>query len=67
MEFIISYIFTIFLVFAILRFIDTDEDFDLHIMYSIFWPIVVASTIIVGPFYLIDTLVTKSKRNKKNK
>lgn len=69
MEFIItvSYIFIIFLVYTMLRFIKTDEDFGLHMMYSIFWPIVAVVTIIVGPFYLIDTLAKKSKRNKKDK
>lgn len=67
MEFIIifSYIFIILVVYTILRFVEPDEDFGLHMMYSIFWPIVVVATIIVGPFILIDTLVKKSKRNKK--
>lgn len=69
MEFIIivSYIFIILVVYTILRFIETDEDFVFHMMYSIFWPIYVAMAIIVGPFYLIDTLAKKSKRNKKDK
>jgi hypothetical protein len=69
MEFIIivSYIFITLVVYTILRFIKTDEDFGLHMMYSIFWPIYVAMAIIVGPFYLIDTLAKKSKRNKKDK
>jgi hypothetical protein len=67
MEFIItvSYIFIILVVYTILRFIETDEDFGIHMMYSIFWPVVAVATIIVGPFYLIDTLAKKSKRNKK--
>lgn len=61
----IGYIFTIFVVYTILRFIETDEDSGLHMMYSVFWPVIVITIIVVGPFYLIDTLVKKIKRNKK--
>jgi len=61
MEFIItvSYFFIVLVVYTILRFIKTDEDFGLHMMYSIFWPAVVVAIIIVGPFYLIDTVAKK--------
>ncbi len=63
----ISYIFTILLVYTVLRFIETDEDSGLHMMYSMFWPVIIITFIVAGPFYLIDTLVKKIKRNKKNK
>ena len=69
MEFIItiSYIFTILVVYTILRFIKTDEDFGIHMMYSIFWPIVAVAIIMAGPFCLIDTLAKKSKRKNGDK
>lgn len=69
MEFIIifSYIFIILVVYTILRFVEPDEDFGLHMMYSIFWPIVVVATIIVGPFYLIDTFTKRVKEIKRIK
>ncbi len=61
----ISYIFTVLFLYTILRFIKTDEDAGLHVMYSILWPTVVVTLIILGPFYLIDKLAKRSKRNKK--
>lgn len=61
----ISYIFTILVVYFILRFIEPDEDSGLLMIYSVFWPYIVAVIIIAGPFYLIDTLVKKIKRNNK--
>ena len=64
---VISYIFIILLVYTILRFIETDVDVELHMMYSVFWPGIVIAIIIAGPFYLIDILVKKIKRNKNNK
>lgn len=62
--FVIGYIFTILVGYAILRFIETNEDPGLHIMYSIFWPVIVVAIVIVWPFYFIDKLVKKIKRNK---
>lgn len=69
MEFIItiSYIFMVLVVYTILRFIKTDEDFGIHMMYSIFWPIIAVAIIIAGPFCLIDTLAKKSKRKNGDK
>ena len=58
----IVYIFTILLVYTILRFIETDEDPGLQMMYSIFWPVIVLAIVIVWPFYLIDTLVKNIKK-----
>lgn len=43
----------------------TYEDPDLHAMFAMFWPVIIVTIIIAGPFYLIDTLVKKIKRNKK--
>ncbi len=63
----ISYIFIILVVYTILRFVEPDEDFGLHMMYSMFWPLVAVAIIIAGPFCLIDTLVKKSKRKNGNK
>ena len=60
----IGYIFTILVVYTILRFMETDEDSGLHMMYSIFWPVIVVAIVIVWPFYFIDKLVKKIKRNK---
>lgn len=62
---VISYIVIIFLVYTVLRFIETHEDSELHAMFAIFWPVIVVTIIVAGPFYLIDTLVKKIKRNKK--
>lgn len=62
---IISYIVIIFLVYTILRFMKTYEDPDLHAMFATFWPVIVVTIIIAGPFYLIDAFVKKIKRNKK--
>lgn len=69
MEFIItvSYFFIVLVVYTILRFIKTDEDFGIHMMYSMFWPLVVVAIIIAGPFCLIDRLAKKSKRKNGNK
>lgn len=66
MEFIVAigYIFTILVAYTILRFIETDEDPGLQMMYSIFWPVIIAAIVIVWPFYFIDKLVKKIKRNK---
>ena len=61
----IGYIFIILVGYTILRFIETDDDPGLHMMYSIFWPVIIVAIVVVGPFYLIDTLVKKIKRNKK--
>ena len=66
MGFIIAivYIFTILVAYTILRFIETNEDPGLHMMYSIFWPVIVVAIVIVWPFFFIDKLVKKIKRNK---
>lgn len=60
----VSYIFTILVVYTILRFIKTDEDWGLHMMCSVFWPAVVVVIIILTPFYLIDKVTKKYKRNE---
>lgn len=69
MGFIIAiiYFFITLIVYTILRFVKTDEDSELHITYSVFWPVVIITLIILGPFYLIDILAKKIKRNKNNK
>lgn len=59
--FAIGYIFIILVGYTILRFIETDDDPGLHMMYSIFWPVIIVALAITVPFYLIDKLVKKLK------
>ena len=59
--FAIGYIFIILVGYTILRFIETDDDPGLHMMYSIFWPVIIVAIVIVWPFYFIDKLVKKLK------